>query len=207
MKIDLTDIKNIIFDLGDVLLNLDFNASIKAFQELGLKKDVLNRQQAYVDPVFYNLEVGKITPEQFRIRAREIINNPKATDNQIDNAWYAMILDIPAHRVKVLQQLGNKYNVYLFSNTNKIHIDRLLPEFNTQHGIEFESLFSEVFYSYVIHERKPDVISYKKVIEQSTVNPEETIFIDDLEKNIIGAEKAGLRTFWLNNGMEMAELF
>jgi putative hydrolase of the HAD superfamily len=207
MKIDLTDIKNIIFDLGDVLLNLDFNASIKAFQELGLKKDVFNRQQAYVDPVFYNLEVGKITPEQFRIRAREIINNPKATDNQIDDAWYAMILDIPAHRVKVLQQLGNKYNVYLFSNTNKIHIDRLLPEFYAQHGIEFESLFLEVFYSYVIHERKPDVISYKKVIEQSSVNPEETIFIDDLEKNIIGAEKAGLRTFWLNNGMEMAELF
>ena len=207
MKIDLDNIKNIIFDLGNVLLNLDFDASIKAFQELGLEKDVLNRQQAYVDPAFYNLEIGKISPKEFRIRIREIINNPEATDQLIDDAWYAMILDIPANRVNILQELRKKYNVYLFSNTNKIHIDRLLSEFYTQYGIDFPSLFVRVFYSYEIHERKPDLNSYKKVIELSKVNPQETIFIDDLEKNIIGAEKAGMKTYWLNNGMEMAELF
>jgi len=207
MKIDLTNIKNIIFDLGHVLLNLDFDASIKAFQKLGFQQDVLNRQQAYADPVFYNLEIGKITPEEFRIRAREIINNPNATDQQIDDAWYAMIVDIPANRVKILQELGKKYDVYLYSNTNKIHIERLLPEFKTQHGIDFESLFKNVFYSYKIHDRKPEISSYEKVITQSGVNPEETIFIDDLEKNIVAAEKAGLKTFWLTEEMEMAELF
>ena len=106
MKTDLTNIKNIIFDLGKVLLNLDFNASITAFQELGLDKDVLNKQQAYADPAFYELEVGLITPNIFCKKVRKILNNPTATDKQIEDAWYAMILDIPEKRVKVLKELS-----------------------------------------------------------------------------------------------------
>lgn len=207
MQIDLTNIKNIIFDLGNVLLNLDFNASINAFQELGLKNDVLDRQQAYSNPVFYELEIGKVTPEVFRKKVREILNNENATDLQIDDAWSAMILDIPAERVKILQELRKNYNVYLFSNTNQIHIDRLLPVFKAQHRIDFPILFEKAYYSHEIHERKPDLSSFEKVIELSGVNPNETLFVDDLEKNIIGAQKTGLKTFWLKEGMEMAEIF
>ncbi|MBT3383706.1 MAG: HAD family phosphatase [Prolixibacteraceae bacterium] len=207
MKIDLTDITNIIFDLGNVLLNLDFNASIKAFQELGLKNDVLNRQQAYSDPVFYELEIGKVTPEEFRKKVREILNNENATDLQIDDAWSAMVLDIPAERVKIVQELRKNYNVYLFSNTNQIHIDRLLPAFKAEHKIDFPSLFSKTYYSHEIHERKPDLSSFKKVIKLSSVNPAESVFIDDLEKNILAAEKAGLKTFWLKDRAELAEIF
>lgn len=207
MRPDLTNVKNIIFDLGNVLLNLDFDASIKAFQKLGLNKDVLDNNQAYSDPVFYELEVGKITPEVFRNRVRKVLNNPAATDRQIDDAWYAMILDIPADRVNTVQKLRENYNVYLFSNTNKIHIDRLHPEFKKQHGIDFPSLFVKDFYSHEIHERKPDLSSFNKVIELAGINPEKTLFVDDLEKNIIGAQKAGLQTFWLKEGLEMKEVF
>ncbi len=207
MKIDLTNIKNIIFDLGKVLLNLDFNASIAAFQKLGLHKDVLDNQQAYSDPVFYELEVGKVTPEEFCSRVRKVLKNQDATDEQIKDAWFAMILDIPASRVKVVQELAKNYNVYLFSNTNKIHIDRLYRAFKAEHGIDFPSLFVKDYYSHEIHERKPDISSYEKVIELSGVNPEETIFIDDLEKNIIGAQQAGLKTFWLKDGTELTEIF
>ncbi|MDX1284487.1 MAG: HAD family phosphatase [Draconibacterium sp.] len=207
MKVDLTNIKNIIFDLGKVLLNLDFDASIKAFYKLGSKDDVLDHKNAYADPVFYNLEVGRITSDEFCNRVREMLKNPSATNQEIEDAWYAMILDIPANRVEVLQRLGKEYNVYLFSNTNQIHIDRLLPKFKAQQGIEFPSLFVKAYYSHEIHDRKPEVSSFEKVIELSGVNPEETLFVDDLEKNIIAAEKAGLKTFWLKEGMEMAELF
>jgi putative hydrolase of the HAD superfamily len=207
MKPDLTNIKNIIFDLGKVLLNLDFNASIVAFQKLGLNKDVLDNQQAYSDPVFYELEVGKVTPKEFCSRVRNVLNNQDATDLQIEDAWYAMILDIPASRVKVVQELGKNYNVYLFSNTNKIHIDRLHRAFKAEHGIDFPSLFVKDYYSHEIHERKPDLLSYQKVIELSGINPDESIFIDDLEKNIIGAQQSGLKTFWLKEGMELKELF
>jgi len=207
MKIDLTNINNIIFDLGKVLLNLDFDASIKAFQKLGLDKDVLDNQQAYSDPVFYELEVGKISPKEFCNGVRRHLKNPLLTDVQIEDAWYAMILDIPASRVKVVQELSKNYNIYLFSNTNQIHIERLHRAFREEHGIDFPSLFVKDYCSHEIHERKPDLSSYQKVIELSGIKPEESIFIDDLEKNIIGAQQAGLKTFWLKDGMEMTEIF
>jgi len=207
MQIDLNNIKNIIFDLGKVLLNLDFNASIVAFQKLGLKTDVLDNKQAYSDPVFYELEVGKVTPKEFCSRVRNVLNNPNATDLQIEDAWFAMILDIPASRVKVVQELSKTYNVYLFSNTNQIHIERLHRAFKAEHGIDFPSLFVKDYYSHEIHERKPDLSSYQKVIELAGINPEESIFIDDLEKNIIGAQQSGLKTFWLKEGMEMTDIF
>lgn len=207
MQIDLSNIKNIIFDLGNVLLNLDFDASIRAFQKLGLETDVLDKRQTYANPVFYELETGKITPNEFCYRVRQLLNKNNVSDTQIENAWYAMILDIPANRVKLLQELNNKYTVYLFSNTNKIHIDRLLPEFKKQHGFDFRSLFSETYYSHEIHERKPDLNSFEKVIEFSEIDPKESVFIDDLEKNITGAKKAGLKTFWLKKGIELTEIF
>ncbi len=201
------DVRNIIFDLGNVLLNLDFDASIKAFRELGMNEKVVNKQQAYADPVFYDLEVGRTTPEAFRIRVREILDNPDASDQQIDDAWCAMIRDIPASRVEVVKELGKKYKVYLFSNTNQIHISRLHRQFKEEHGIEFPSLFVKDFYSHELHERKPDLTSYKKMIELSGIDPVESLFIDDLEKNIRGAQDAGLKTFWLKSGKEMTELF
>lgn len=207
MKPDLTNIKNIIFDLGKVLLNLDFNASIKAFQKLGLSADVLDNKQAYSDPVFYELEVGSVSPGEFCNSVRIVLNNPNATNLQIEDAWYAMILDIPSKRVKKVLELRQKFQVYLFSNTNQIHIKRLHAAFKAEHGIDFPSLFVTDFYSHGIHARKPDLDSYQKVIELSGVNPKETLFVDDLEKNIDGAKKAGLQTFWLKDGMEMTELF
>lgn len=207
MKPNLTNIKNIVFDLGNVLLNLNFEASIQAFRKLGLNSEVVNPQQAYADPVFYELEVGKTTSEAFRKQVRRILKNPKATDQQIEDAWCAMIRDIPAKRVEILKKLAKNFNVYLFSNTNAIHIKRLHNEFREMYGMEFPSLFAKDFYSHEIHERKPDLASYEKVIELSGIIPEETLFIDDLEKNILGAEKAGLKTFWLKEGMEVTEIF
>lgn len=207
MKPDLTNIKNIIFDLGNVLLNLDFDASINAFKELGMDQQVLNKQQAYADPVFYDLEVGRISKEEFTERVRKVLNNPEATNQKIEDAWYAMIRDIPSDRVSLVQKLAESFNVYLFSNTNQIHIERLHNDFYKEHHIEFPSLFVKDFYSHKIHARKPDLESYEKVIELSGVTPEETLFVDDLEKNITGAQKAGLKTFWLEDGMELTGVF
>ncbi|RIH63312.1 HAD family phosphatase [Mariniphaga sediminis] len=207
MKPDLTNIKNIVFDLGNVLLNLDFNASIHAFRQLGLSSEVINRQQAYADPIFYDLEVGRASPAQFRTRVRQILKNPGATDQQIDDAWYAMVLDIPAKRVEMVKDLRKKFNVFLFSNTNQIHISRLHKEFRETHGIDFPSIFEKDFYSHEIHERKPDLSSFQKVIQLSGVRPEETLFVDDLEDNIAGAQKTGMKTYWLKNGTEISSLF
>jgi glucose-1-phosphatase len=207
VKPDLTSVKNIVFDLGNVLLNLDFDASIKAFRKLGMDEEVVSREQAYADPVFYELEVGRITPEAFRTRVRKILNNKDATDKAIDDAWCSMIRDVPAHRVEILKELRKNYKVYLFSNTNSIHISRLHEQFKSEHQIEFSSLFVKDYYSHELHERKPDLTSYRKMLEHSGIEPSVTLFIDDLEKNIRGAQDAGIKTFWLKDGMEMADLF
>jgi glucose-1-phosphatase len=207
MNPDFTNIKNIIFDLGKVLLNLDFDASIRAFRQLGARSEVLDHKNTYSDPVFYELEVGTATPDEFRNQVRRILQNPEITDRQIDDAWCSMILDIPEKRVKVVQNLRKNYNVYLFSNTNKIHTDKLFEWFKNEYGFAFSSLFVKDYYSYEIHGRKPDVNAYKKVIRLSEIIPEETLFVDDLERNIESAQKAGLKTFWLKDGMEMADIF
>src|SRR5690606_27946617 len=93
--------------------------------------------------------------------------------------------------------------VFLFSNTNPIHIEKLEKEFYGQHQIEFTSLFKEVYYSHGVQKYKPDIDAYKKVVELAGVDPSETLFIDDLELNIEGARKAGLNAFWLQDGMEI----
>lgn len=207
MKLDLSGIDTVIFDLGNVLLNLDFDASIRAFHELGLNDDLLSRHQVYADPVFYDFEIGAVSENEFRTQLRKLLANANASDKQIDDAWCAMIGDIPARRVNTLLELGNKYNICLFSNTNSIHIRKLLLDFSTTHRIEFSSLFDHVFYSHQINARKPDLGAYEKVIELSGVIPRKTLFVDDLEKNIEAAAETGLKTFWLKPEMEMADLF
>jgi glucose-1-phosphatase len=207
MKANLTGIKNIIFDLGNVLLNLDINASVQAFRELGLEDEMVSQQHIWSDPVFYALEKGEITPCDFRNKIRIILNNSHIKDETIDDAWCAMIRDIPKKRIKTIQELGKNYFLYLFSNTNQIHMERFHADFKSHHGISFPSLFRRNFYSHEIGERKPDLISFRKVIRLAGIKPEETLFVDDLEHNILGAEKTGMKTCFLKYGREMAEIF
>ncbi len=207
MPLDLTGIKTIIFDLGEVILNLDFQASVKAFRQLGLKEDVLSGGLKFPDQIFYELQIGVITPEEFRKGVRRLLKNKNLTDQQIDFAWCAMLLDIPFSRIKIIQELRKKYRVFLFSNTNKIHIDKLHKEFFEEHGFEFPSVFDKVYYSQDIHDAKPDVSAFEKVINDSGINPKETLFVDDLEKNIIGAQKADLKGLWLRPEMDIREIF
>ena len=207
MKPDLTNIKNIIFDLGNVLLNLDFQATIEAFKKIGFHDDVFNNRQLYNDPVFHDFETGKISSSDFCNGIRKFLNNPVITDYQILEAWSAMIKDVPENRVSKLKDLKSTYQVYLFSNTNQVHIAKMNQTFESKYGFVFSSLFIKDFYSHELGISKPDNSSYQKVIESSGIKPAESLFVDDLERNIFGAKNAGLQTFWLKEGMEMAELF
>jgi len=207
MKIDLSKIKNIIFDLGRVIVDIHFDRTVPAFRKLGLGDDEMDYRKVAETPLFRNLEVGKSTPAEFRDGIRNLMNNPKLTDDQIDDAWYAMIGEVRNSRVETIKKLNKNYQVFLYSNTNQIHIDRFHAEFKEQHGIDFPSLFVKDFYSHEIRDRKPEISSYNKVIELARIKPEESIFIDDLEANCIAAETTGLKSFWLKEGMEITDLF
>lgn len=206
-KIDLHKIKNILFDLGGVILNINMNASIKAFQSLGFNQSIINTNQTFSHKFFSEFQNGELSVTKFYDTLRNTLGNPAITDEQIAEAWNKMIIDIPAERVQVLKELNEKYNIYLFSNTNAIHIEKLETEFHSKYGFNFHSLFKKVYYSHKIFDSKPKVSSYLKVVKDAGIIAEESLFIDDLEKNIIGAQMAGLKGFWLQPGMEITQLF
>ncbi len=202
----LKGIKNIVFDLGGVLLNIDPQRTIDAFGRLGMEQLIGNSGLTYDHDIFYQMEQGKVTPDEFRKGVSELLPSPVAFE-QIDAAWTAMLIDFPAIRVKLVQNLRRQYKVYLFSNTNAIHVSRFHSIFRDQHGFEVSSLFEKDFYSNEIGYRKPSPESFQEIIRLSGIKPEETLFVDDSHKNVEAAISCGLKGFWLEPGQKVEEVF
>lgn len=198
-------IKNIIFDLGGVLLNIDPQKTIDAFAKLGMPQLVASTGLSYDHDIFFRMEQGQVSPEEFRAGVQELLHKPVPAE-VIDEAWTAMLLDFPAIRVKLVQNLRTRFKVYLFSNTNAIHVAKYHDNFRKQHGFEVSSLFEKDFYSNEIGFRKPSPESFQEVIRLSGVNPEETLFIDDSNQNVKAAIACGLKGFWLEPGQKIENL-
>lgn len=191
------NIKNIIFDLGVVLINIDTGLTVKAMKELGFA----NFQESYTlfkqTNLFNKLEKGVINPEDFRNELRKHVDK-EVNDKDFNHAWNAMLLDFPKERIDLIKRLSKKYNIYLLSNTNEIHYNQYIKDFKNQYGFEFSSLFKKAYFSHQVGMRKPDVNIFRFAIENSNLNPEETLFIDDLKVNIESAKKTGLQTLWFD---------
>ncbi len=198
-------VKNIIFDLGGVLLDLDFEAPLRAFQKLNRDGQIVDLRQFLSDPVFIDFETGNVSPYEFRDRVRQLLSNPSLSDGEIDTAWCSMLREIPAKKVSLLQSLNGKYRLFLYSNTNAIHIPHFTREFYDQHQIQWESLFENTFYSHEIKDRKPLLSGYLKVFLKAGINPEETLFVDDLEQNISAAIQSGLKVLHYTPGTDLQE--
>jgi len=199
-------IKNIIFDLGGVIINLDTQRTAEEMKKLGFldfekSYSLLNQKE-----IFDLLEKGLITPDQFRAEIRRQLNT-SISDEQIDSAWSAMLLDFPQERIDLIKRVNQKYRTFLLSNTNKIHFDKYISDFNTTYGFHFNSLFEKAYYSFELAMRKPDADIYKHVIKHSGLIPEETLFIDDSEANIRTAKLLGIQTLWVDikNGEDLTK--
>lgn len=192
-------IKNIIFDLGGVILNIDPQRTVQAFRDLGWKD--LNHQDhtALSNDIFFHLERGESTPEGFRAHIRKIIR-PNLTDQQIDEAWTSMILDIPADRVNYLLQLKSKYRLFLLSNTNEIHRVKFHHDFERDFGYSFYDLFEKSFYSHEMGMRKPDTRIYLKALQEGGIAAEQTLFVDDIKVNTEAAHRAGMKVLHIEPG-------
>ena len=205
-----TPVKNIIFDLGGVLINLNYQLTRKAFEDLGVEDfDAFYTQHA-ANPLFENLEVGAIEPEAFYNQLREA-TGLTLSNSQIETAWNAMLLDFPGERLEWLSQIKNKYNIYLFSNTNAIHYNAFINIYRQvapQLGLntQFEHFFITAYYSHTLGQRKPEVAAFEAVIRDANLDPAQTLFIDDTLLNIEGAQKAGLQTIFLSGGVTVLEL-
>lgn len=191
------NIKNIIFDLGGVFLNIDFQKTNEAFEKLGVAGFADYFNQHHADALFEHLETGKIAEDDFYEAFRKETQT-QLTNAQIRDAWNALILDFPSERLAWLNEIKNRYRVFLFSNTNQIHYNFFMANFTkTFGGKDFNSYFIKAYYSQILGLRKPLVESYQAIITEQQLNPAETLFIDDTEKNIVGAKESGLQTIHL----------
>jgi glucose-1-phosphatase len=192
-------IKNIIFDLGGVILNIAPERTVEAFAALGLENPLGERGWFYHHDLFYLLEQGTSTPEEFRDHVRELLNRD-IPDSDIDHAWCAMILDIPSDRVEYLQTLKDKFRIFLLSNTNEIHRQHYFRDFESTYGFVFSELFEQDYYSHRMGMRKPNPAIFKQVLENHELIPGETLFIDDSEENIKAASGLGIQALHLEPG-------
>lgn len=191
------NIKNIIFDLGGVLLNLNYQLTFDLFADLGLT-DVFSKKKQ--TELFDNLEEGKITRNEFIsafINASSKDINGK--EEEILYAWNAILLDFPKERITLLMEAKTKYNTFLYSNTNEIHIESFHKNLHRDHGlINLDSFFKKVYFSHELQIRKPKPEGFMKILSNHDLKAEETLFIDDSIQHIYGAKEAGLHAEWLD---------
>ncbi len=200
-------IKTIIFDLGGVVLDIDPQLSINEFKKLGLKDDSLFKNNEFIDNVIRKFEKGILTPEVFRKRIREY-TGLDLTDQQIDDAWNAILYDIPAERIKVLEEVKKNYKILLFSNSNEIHYDLYVRDLQLRFGYrEFDDLFDKAYFSFDMHLSKPDVDGYEYIMYQNNLIPEETLFIDDLPANLKTAKSLGWKTYRMAQPLRVRDIF
>jgi len=201
----LQNIKHIIFDLGGVLLNLDYNATEKAFTDLGITNFKELFSQLRQNSLFDDLETGRIQRSQF-VSAIQNISGVVLEEQQIINAWNAMLLDFPVRRLQLLQQLRLHYDLFLLSNTNEVHEEAFNEILMQAFGIpNIGTFFDKVYYSHRVGMRKPDKEIFQHILDENGIKPEETLFIDDSPQHIATAQSLGIQTIYLEKGMTIED--
>ena len=182
----------IIFDLGGVIINLDYQLTIEAFKKLGIDNFEEMYTQAKQNNLFDDYETGKVSSQHFINSLLPFL--PSGTSaNKVVHAWNAMILDFPKKRLELLDQLNSKYRVFLLSNTNDIHLQAVNRSLANTTDRKLESYFEKVYLSHEVKLRKPHKEIFELVCTEQNLNPETTIFIDDTIGHVNGANSIGLK--------------
>lgn len=198
-------IKNLLFDLGGVIMDIKRQNCVDAFQALGLQcADEFFGQFSQKGP-FLQLEAGQITVEQFHDAVRPHLQ-PGISDAQIDHAFCQFLVGIPVHRLRQLQQLRRRFKVYLLSNTNPIMWHSRIAQEFAQDGLCREDYFDGMITSFEARALKPDAQIFRYAIEHLNIDPEETIFFDDSQSNLDTASTLGFYTALVPEGCEFSEI-
>ena len=199
-------IRNIIFDLGAVIMDIDYNLTEIAFMALGVREFNYIYSKKKQQRFFDRFETGEMSAGEFRNELRKHLQEG-TNDKQIDEAWNAMLIGIPAARYQWLNRINKEYNIYLLSNTNTIHVDAFSKMIDMDYGIQrFETLFRNVYYSCRIGMRKPDTEIFEFVLNDNHLLKDETIFIDDSLQHVEGAVKSGLVAWHLADNQTIEQL-
>jgi len=199
------DIKAIIFDLGAVILNINYQNTINAFSKLGVKNAASFYSKKVQTNLFNQIETGNITAKKFLTELQKETDN--ASINQVSEAWNAMLLDLPENRLTLIKSLKKKYSIYLLSNTNSIHIDAFKKKIGNIKWVKFCNLFDKIYLSHEVGLRKPNAAIFEYILAEQNLKAQEVFFIDDSPQHIESANKLGIKTHHLKNGEELATLF
>ena len=186
-------IKNIIFDWGGVLIDLDMDGCIKAFDEIGIKDFYQLLTSAEEAGIFKTYELGNCTTAEFREGIRKIADQP-ISDEQIDHVWNAMVKTVPEEKLRLLAELREHYSLYLLSNTNELHWEHASSRVFRYGNLERDDFFKGVFLSHLMHLAKPDTEIFRTALREANLDPEETLFIDDSLVNCKAAASVHIQT-------------
>lgn len=188
-------INTILFDFGDIFINLDKQAPIVEFTKLGLKE-----WSEDLDKLNISFEKGKISELEFIEGFQK--HMPNASIDEIRSAWNTILLDFPLYRLEFLQMLSQKYRLFLLSNTDAIHIDSFQHKAGVTFYREFYQCFERVYFSFELGMRKPDAEIFNYLIKKHDLTPKRTLFIDDKKENTDAALALGFQVWNLQVGQE-----
>ena len=192
--------------MGGVLVDLDFKAAINGLQKAGFANVKEQLQTLHQGGIFQKFELGEMSADEFRTAIREN-STVELTDEEVDNLWNAMLLEIPREKLELILDLRGKYMVYSLSNTNSIHWDYVCKNAFNYRGFRVNDYFEETFLSYEMHLAKPDKAIFEKVLQDANLLPEETLFIDDSEANCKAAEEVGIHAHHYHIGDDLSKVF
>lgn len=189
-------IKTVIFDLGNVIIDVDSTHTEHKLQRLGIERAseifTVQEQNALCD----RFECGHVSPEEFIQSLSDYSSHDDVDHQAIQHAWESMILHTTEERLNTLKELRDRYRVLLLSNTNQIHYDHINRLFAERYQIEcLDTLFDKAYYSFQVGMRKPMPDIFLHVLEDQSIDAHETVFIDDLAKNIDAAKACGIQTW------------
>ena len=197
--------KAIIFDLGGVILNINYQNTVDEFLKLGVKNASIFYSKKVQTDLFNQIETGKITDEKFLSELQK--ETTTATSSQVKEAWNAMLLDLAKERISLLEKLKQDFPIFLLSNTNAIHISAIKQSLGESAYTNFYNLFNKVYYSHEIGFRKPNKEAFQLILNNHNLKAHEILFIDDSMQHIKAAKKLGFKTHHLEDEEEITALF
>ena len=200
-------IKNIIFDLGGVILDIDENLVYKELEKMGINISELAHSKEFMD-IFSKFDIGVYTAPTFRKKIKALLGQEKMTDQRFDAIWNSMLLDIPRERIEAIEKVKKHYKIFLMSNSNVIHYDLYVRDLQLRFGYnEFDELFNKSYFSFAEHLEKPDPRFFELILDHEGLIPEETLFIDDTAENIEVAKSLGIHTYHIRRDELVRNLF
>ncbi|MFC3562975.1 HAD family hydrolase [Pedobacter jamesrossensis] len=200
--------KNIIFDYGNVIFDIDFRIAQASFQKLGVTDIEIFFAHKGHNQLFDDLETATISPAEFRAGIRVAANKPELTDAQIDDAWNSLLIGTIQGNHDLLLKVKEKYRTFLLSNNNEIHYDWIINYLKTTFKINnYDDYFEKAYFSQHMKLRKPNTNIFEQVLKENNLNPAETLFIDDSPQHIEGAKKVGLNTLLMTEKPANLESF